>query len=401
MSHSARPRLTEVVETSSATTLELFFDLVFVFALTQVTAMMAHDLSVGGVLRGLCVTAILWWCWVCFSWVANTVKADEGPTEIAMFVGMGGMLVIALSIPEAFEDLGGGFLGPLVFALGYLVVRLVHLILFAFASRGDPGLRRQLSLFAVTMSGSTLLLLAAAPLDGIAEAVLWAGVILVDYGGTVLIGNKGWRIRSAKHFAERHGLIVIVALGESIVAIGVGMSGTAVSWPVLAASLLGLSISASIWWAYFKRVSLAGEHHLAELGGRQRTRMAQFAYSYLHLPMVAGIVLAALGMKKVLEYVSDPTRHSLTEGLSLVPATALLGGAALFLVAHATFARATHTVLGPFRLVVAGCLVVIIPLAQHVPALATIGGLSVVLVILNLWESFVGPGARRRTRSRT
>ena len=135
----------------------------------------------------------------------------------------------------------------------------------------------------------------------------------------MLIGNKGWRIRSAKHFAERHGLIVIVALGESIVAIGVGMSGTAVSWPVLAASLLGLSISASIWWAYFKRVSLAGEHHLAELGGRQRTRMAQFAYSYLHLPMVAGIVLAALGMKKVLEYVSDPTRHSLTDGLCLVP----------------------------------------------------------------------------------
>ena len=152
MSHSARPRLTEVVETSSATTLELFFDLVFVFALTQVTAMMAHDLSVGGVLRGLCVTAILWWCWVCFSWVANTVKADEGPTEIAMFVGMGGMLVIALSIPEAFEDLGGGFLGPLVFALGYLVVRLVHLILFAFASRGDPGLRRQLPLFAVAIA---------------------------------------------------------------------------------------------------------------------------------------------------------------------------------------------------------------------------------------------------------
>ena len=397
MIRPARPRLTEVVETSSATTLELFFDLVFVFALTQVTATMAHDLSVAGVLRGLCVTAILWWCWVCFAWVANAVKADEGPTEIAMFAGMGGMLVIALSIPEAFEDLDGGFLGPLVFALGYLVVRLVHLILFAFASKGDPGLRKQLSLFAVTMSGSTLLLLAAAPLDGVAESLLWAGVILVDYGGTVLIGNKGWRVRSAKHFAERHGLIVIVALGDSIVAIGVGMSGTPVSWPVLAASLLGLTVSASIWWAYFNRVSSAGEHHLAQLAGRQRTRMAQLAYSYLHLPMVAGIVLAALGMKKVLEYVSEPARHSLTDGLPLLPVTALLGGTALFLAAHAAFARAAHSGLGPFRLVVAGGLVLAIPLAQHVPALATIAGLSVVLVILNLWESFLGPRAGRGT----
>ncbi|GAA3689259.1 low temperature requirement protein A [Arthrobacter ginkgonis] len=395
MSRPARPRFREVVETSSATTLELFFDLVFVFALTQVTATMAHDLSAAGVLRGLCVTAILWWCWVCFSWVANVVKADEGPTEIAMFAGMGGMLVMALSIPEAFEDLGGGFLGPLVFALGYLVVRLVHLILFAFASKGDPALRKQVSLFAVTMCGSTLLLLAAAPLDGTAESLLWAGVILVDYGGTLLIGNKGWRVRSAKHFAERHGLIVIVAIGESIVAIGVGMSGTPVSWPVLAASLLGLTVSASIWWAYFNRVSADGEHQLAVSGGRQRTRMAQLAYTYLHLPMVAGIVLAALGMKKVLEYVSDSTHHSLAEGLSLLPAAALLGGTALFLAAHAAFARAAHTVLGPFRLVVAGVLVLAIPAAQHVPALAAIGGLSVVLVALNLWESFRGPRAGR------
>ena len=391
MSRPSRPRFREVVETSSATTLELFFDLVFVFALTQVTATMAHDLSVGGVLRGLCVTAILWWCWVCFSWVANAVKADEGPTEIAMFAGMGGMLVIALSIPEAFEDFGGGFLGPLVFALGYLMVRLVHLILFAFASKGVPGLRRQLSLFAVTMCGSTLLLLAAAPLDGTAESLLWAGVILVDYGGTLVIGNKGWRVRSARHFAERHGLIIIVAIGESIVAIGVGMSGTAVSWPVLAASLLGLTVSASIWWAYFNRVSAAGEHHLAVSGGRERTRLAQLAYTYLHLPMVAGIVLAALGMKKVLEYVSDSTHHSLAEGLPLLPATALLGGTALFLAAHAAFARAVRAVLGPFRLVVAGGLVLAIPVAQHVPALAAIGGLSVVLVLLNLWESFRSP----------
>jgi low temperature requirement protein LtrA len=319
----------------------VFFDLVFVFALTQVTALMAHDVTLLGLLHGMLITAIVWWCWVCFSWLANAVKADVGAARVAVFVAMAGMFVIALSIPEAFHDLDGGLDGPTTFAAGYLLVRLVHVVLFTMASRDDPGLRRQVTLFAGTMTGSTVLLLVAARFEGAAETVLWAAVLVVDYGGTLLIGNSGWRLRSGKHFAERHGLIIIVALGESIVAIGVGVAQEPISWPIIVASALGLSISGSLWWAYFDVVAVRAEHRLSQAHGRHRVAVAQMGYSYVHLPMLAGIVLVALGMKKVLEYVADLEHHTLADALSPVAAAALLGGAALFLLAHVVFGLVT------------------------------------------------------------
>lgn len=399
MAGTRRPaRVVEVGEGQSATTLELFFDLVFVFALTQVTAMMAHEASASAVLQGLLVVGIVWWCWVCYSWLGNLVQADEGLARVAMLCGMAGMFVIALTIPEAFHDFARGLDGPTVFALGYLVVRAVHILLFTLASQGDPELRHRLLFFGGTTFGSTVLLLIAAGFDGRTETMLWAGVLLVDYGGTLMLGSKGWRIRSPRHFAERHGLIVIVALGESIVAIGVGVALEPISWPVIAASVLGLAVSGSLWWAYFDVLALQAERNLSHVDDRGRVAMAQHAYTYLHLPLVAGVVLLALGLKKVMSYVADTEHHDLTDALGAVPTTALLGGVVMFLVAHAAFAVRTGCGVPWPRLVAAVVLVALLALGHDLPALAVLGLAAVVLVALNAWDTVRDLEARAEIR---
>ena len=258
-----RLRMEPAAEDASVTPIELFFDLVFVFALTQVTSLMAADLGDQGVLRGLLILALLWWSWVGYAWFCNVVRVDEGPVRLVLLLAMAAMFVLALAIPEAFDDRPGGLQGPIVVALCYFVFRLMHLVLFWVISRDDPGLRRQLVKFTPSMLGGTVLLLVASQFTGTTQTVFWGLALLADYGGTLLAGSEGWRLRSASHFAERHGLIVIVALGESIVAIGVGVGALPISWPIVGASGVGLSLCAALWWTYFDISALQGEHALA------------------------------------------------------------------------------------------------------------------------------------------
>ncbi|MGH2681190.1 MAG: low temperature requirement protein A, partial [Actinomycetota bacterium] len=287
MSTERHPRLLPVSEESRVAPIELFFDLVFVFTLTQVTALMSDDLTGRNIVRGLLVLALLWWCWVAYAWLGNVVQAEEGLGKAAMFAAMAAMFVMALTVPEAFEDLPGGLDGPVVVAFAYLVVRVLHLTIFWVAARteDDRGLRRQLLRFAPSVFGSTAILLVASQLEGTAQTLTWVAALVVDYVGTILGGASGWRLRSASHFAERHGLIVIVALGESIVAIGVG-AHVAISWPIIAGSSLGLALAGCLWWVYFDVVSIVAERVLRRLQGEERARLARDAYSYLHLPMV-------------------------------------------------------------------------------------------------------------------
>lgn len=394
-------RVVKAQEHSSATTLELFFDLVFVFALTQVTAMMAHEASWTGLLHGLLVMGIVWWCWVCYSWLGNVVRADEGFARLAVYVAMGGLFLMALTIPEAFHDFEGGLSGPMVFAVCYLLVRAVHIGLFVLVSRDDAGLRAQVVAFSATTALSTLLLLLAAGLHGTAQVLLWAAVLLVDYGAVLLLGNREgrtWRLRSPRHFAERHGLIIIVALGESIVALGVGVADKPISWAVVAASVLGLSVSGSLWWAYFDLDSLRAEHRFSRLEGKARVVFAQHAYTYLHLPMLAGIVLLALGLKKVLTYVADgDTAHA----LDLVALVALLGGVAMFLLAHLAFEARTGCGLSWPKVGALVAVLAMIPVghALHLPALIPLAALAVVLAALNVWETVAALETRDEVRS--
>ncbi|MEP7032977.1 MAG: low temperature requirement protein A, partial [Actinomycetota bacterium] len=330
MNDGRHPRIQSVSEEARVTPIELFFDLVFVFSLTQVTALMAGDLTGRGLTRCMLVLALLWWCWVGYAWLGNVMRADEGIARAAMFGAMAAMFVLALSVPEAFDDRSGGLNGPMLFAFAYLAVRLLHLAIFWLASGQDPGLRRQLLRFMPSVLGSTVLLLVASQLDGEGQTLTWVTAVVVDYVGTMLSGASGWRLNSASHFVERHGLILIVALGESIVAIGVGVGVGALplSGPIIVASVLGLTIAACLWWVYFDVVTLIGERVLRRSEGEERTRLARDAYTYLHMPMVAGIVLVALGLKKVIEFVGDGTHHGLSDALAWLPLATLYGGAA-------------------------------------------------------------------------
>ena len=391
-------RAQPLTEQSSVTTLELFFDLVFVFALTQVTATMADRLNAQGLLEGLLVFALLWWSWTGYAWLVNLVRADEGVARVGVFAAMAAMFVLALSIPEAFDDAPGGLSGPVVVAACYFAFRALHLVLFYLLSTGDAGLRRQLLRFTPSMLAGSALLLAAAGTDGTAQLWLWVAALTADYAGTYLGGAQGWRVRSAVHFAERHGLIVIVALGESIVAIGVGVARLPISWPIVVASVLGLALAAALWWAYFDVTALVAERALTAATDQSRARLAQDAYSFLHLPLVAGVVLLALGLKKVLEYVGDERAHALTDPLPGLALAALVGGVALYLLAHVAFARRTVGKLSTARLAVATLLVPLGWGASGLPALAALAALTVVVVALVAYESVRYAEDRDRVR---
>jgi low temperature requirement protein LtrA len=398
MSTPKHPRLMPVSEESRVTPIELFFDLVFVFSLTQVTALMAADLTIHGLVRGLLVLALLWWCWVGYAWLGNVVRADEGVGRLAMFSAMGAMFVLALTVPEAFDDLPGGLTGPVIFALAYLSVRLLQLLIFWMAAGDDYELRGQLIRFAPSVFGSTALLLVASQLHGTAQTWIWVALVVVDYVGTILAGASGWRLNSAAHFAERHGLIIIIALGESIVAIGGGVARLPISAPIIAASLLGLAVAGCLWWTYFDIASLVAERVLRKAQGEERARMARDSYSYLHLPMIAGIVLLALGLKQVLEYVGDVSDHRLSDPLALLPLAAMYGGVALYLLAHVAFRYRNVRSWNIQRIVVAVALLALIPAAARVPALAALGLLAAVLIALIVYEVMRFSEIRERVR---
>ncbi len=387
VSNGRHPRVLSITEEARVTPIELFFDLVFVFSLTQVTALIADDLTGWGIVRGMLVLALLWWCWVGFAWLGSVLRADEGIGRVAMFGAMAAVLVLALSVPEAFDDRLGGLSGPVVLAIAYLAVRLLHLVIFWLLASEDAALRRQLVRFMPSLFGSTALLLVASQLDGQAQTLAWLAAVVVDYVGTMLAGASGWRLNSAGHFAERHGLILIVALGESIVAIGVGVATLPISAPIVIASVLGLTIAGGIWWAYFDVVSLVAERVLRRAEGEERTRMARDAYTYLHFPMIAGVVLFALGMKKVLEFTGDGAHHDLSEALATLPLIAMYGGVALYLLSNVAFKYRIVHHSNLHRVVAAALLLALIPLAAQIPALAALGLLTAVMVGVTAFEA--------------
>ena len=365
------------------TPLELFFDLVFVLALTQCTALMAEDPSWENVVRGLLVLGVLWWAWVGYAWLTSVVDPEEGAVRFAIFGAMAGLLVVALCVPEAFGDLA------LLFAVAYGVVRIGQIVLFVVASRDEPKLRQSVSGLAVSTAIAVALLVGASFLDGLPQGALWALALLLDMGGPYLFGAEGWKLVPG-HFAERHGLILIIALGESIVAIGVGAEG-GVDAGVVAAAALGIALAAALWWLYFDIVALVAERRLSKAAvGREQNEIARDSYSYLHFPMVAGIVLVALGLKKTLEHVDDP--------LKLVPAVAMLGGVALYLLAHVAFRWRNIHRLSVQRIVCALALLALIPAALELPALASLAVATTLLWVLIAYETVRFAELRDRMR---
>jgi low temperature requirement protein LtrA len=352
--------------------LELFFDLVFVLAITQCTALMSHDPTWRGIGRGLVVLGLLWWSWVGYAWLTSVVDPDEGGVRLVLFAAMAALLVASLCVPDAFGDLG------LTLALSYGGVRVAHIALFVLASRDDAGLRKAVAGLAISTAIGIGILVAGSFFDGQARLAFWAAALVFDMSGPLVIDTSGWRL-VAGHFAERHGLIMIVALGESIVAIGVGAEA-GVDGGVIVAAILGIAVACAFWWAYFDVAALIAARRLAEVESlKERNALARDAFSYLHLPMVAAIVLVALGMKSTLAHVGDPLRWE--------TATALVGGAALYLLGHVAFKLRSLGSLSVQRLVAALVLLALVPLAHEVDALVTVAVVGVVLWSLIAFEA--------------
>jgi len=367
------------------TPLELFFDLVFVLALTQCTTLMAHEPTWRGLAKGVLVLAVLWWSWVGYAWLTGVIDPEDDLVRLSIFLAMAAFLVCALCVPHAFTNNAGAFAGA------YGVVRTAHISLFLLASREDPALRRAVLGLAMSSAGATALLAAAAFADGGLQGALWVAALVVDLGVPILlIDPAGWRLRP-HHFAERHGLIVIIALGESIVAIGVGAE-IGLTLGTATAAVLALIVTAALWWLYFDVVALVAARNLAraEAGGMQNA-MARDSYSALHLPMVAGIALIAVGFKKTF---GDVDAHLHTE-----TAAALFGGVAVYLLAHVAFRwRNIHT-LNRQRVVAAVVCLALLPATTAMPALAALGLLAGLLAGLVAYERIRFAEARARLRS--
>jgi low temperature requirement protein LtrA len=308
----------QVEQEHPVTPLELYFDLVFVFAFTQVTTLLSDDPTWGGLGRGLLILAALWWAWAGYAWLTNTVNPDEGAVWGAMLVAMAAMFVAALAVPDAFGH------HALVFGAAFLIVNLMHIALFVLAGRGDADLLAAVLRIAPSTLAGTALIIGAAFVHGAVRAMFWLAALAVGYFAPLLGGMSGWRVHPA-HFVERHGLILIIALGESLVAIGLGARGTGIGAGVIVAAVLGFVVATSFWLAYFDFFPMRGRQMLEERRGEARTALARDAYTYLHLPMVVGIVLFALAMKETLAHVGDE--------LDTIPALGLCGGSALYLFA--------------------------------------------------------------------
>jgi low temperature requirement protein LtrA len=370
-------------EDERVTPLELFFDLVFVLAITQCTALMAAHPTWEGIGRGIVVLGLLWWAWVGYSWLTSVVDPEEGAVRLAIFAAMAALLVAALCVPHAFSG------DDLVFACSYGAVRFAQVTLLGLAARGDPDMTHSVR----TLWGSTAvgvaIVAAGSFAHGSAQLAIWALALVLDMAGPFFFGSSGWKLVPG-HFAERHGLIVLIALGESIVAIGVG-ANHGVDAGVIAAAVLGTGLAAAIWWLYFDVVAIVAARRLARAEpGRPQNTMARDSYSYLHFPMVAGIILIALGMKKTLGHVGEP--------LDTVPAAALLGGTALYLLAHVAFRYRHVRTLNTRRLGLAVLLVALIPLAGELAALTLLAIVVVLLVVLIVYETHSYGDSRDRIR---
>jgi low temperature requirement protein LtrA len=385
--HHHAPHLNAVRrEGERVTPLELFFDLVFVLAITECTSLMSHHPSWTGLAQGLLVLGVLWWAWASYAWLTSVIDPEAGAVRLVFFAAMASMLIAAICVPEAFDDLA------LAFALSIGFFRVAHIALFAIAAGPDAtGLRNSTKALGVSTAVAVTLLAVASAFDGLPQAAIWVLALALDFGGPYFFGVEGWQLVPG-HFAERHGLIIIIALGESIVEIGAGAAGH-LDLGIGVAAVLGVGIAAALWWIYFDVVALVSAKRLGEAEpGRVQNALARDSYSYMHLLLVAGIVLTAFGLKTVIAHTSA---H-----LHWVPAFALLGGIALYLLGLVAFRyRHTHT-WNHNKLMFSAVFIALIPAATVIPALLTLAIGAALLALLVIREHAGYDERRDRLRAR-
>ena len=368
--------MTSVVEAPRVTTLELFFDLVFVFTLTQLTTVLFRAPNGRGLLQVVLMLGVIWWMYGGYAWLTNAVSAHTVPRRLLLFAAMGAYFGLALAIPTAFESTG------LAFGLAYLLIVVIHVALFTRAAAVSAA-RAILMLAPYNLSGA-LVVLAGGAIGGTAQYVLWGATGVLQWLTPLIRGTSGFLIEPA-HFVERHGLVVIIAIGESVVAIGFGASQLTLDGQLVAVALVGLALSACLWWLYFGGDDERAVQALLALPQLQRAQAALRAFGYWHIPMLLGIIAIAAVER-------EATAHPFSS-LNWARATILAGGVSAYLAGDVAFRAELSLGRVRWRSGAALLALVAIPIGVAFSPFAEIGFLVALLLGVILVE------ARRPSRA--
>jgi len=353
---------------------ELLWDLVFVFAVTQVTTLLRRDLDWAGFGRAMLVLALVWWAWSAFVWATNAQDPDARIFRAVLLVATGLIFIAGLALPQAFGRYGT------LFAITYAGVRFLHLGLYVDASRRGNASLATIGGFALTVAIGMILLVAGSFAHGSTRVVLWAAAAAIDYAGPAWLTRErlaGLQRVAVAHFAERYSLFIIICLGESIVSIGVGAGGHVLNAERVVAVSLALLITVGLWWTYFDHFAAIAEERLRVHDNA--VLAAADSYSYIHLLLVAGIIVFAVGAKEAVAHTGDP--------LAAAERLALCGGVALYLAGHTAFRLRIARELGVAKLVAAGACVVLFAVSGGWDAWVTAAALTGILGVLVAAES--------------
>ena len=357
---------TEAEEERKTSYIELFFDLVFVFAFTQVTALILEDTSVEGFLRSALVLAMVWWAWSAYAWMTDAIDVENSVTRLIMFAAMAAGFFMALSVPDAFQDEAAWF------AVAYFVARVLHTTLYAWGVRQDHGYLAAVIRLAPWFLVAALVALIGGFVDPDYRAWIWLASLAIDAVGTLTVGRREWRI-SPSHFAERFALIVIIALGESIVAIGIGTSNLERDTTYALSVVVAFAGVAALWWAYFDFTAIAAERSLRRASAAARVPLARDVFTFFHYPIVLGIILYAVAAKKTLEHPVDPLSDAGRWSLGL--------GVAMFLCAFALMRFRVLRRIACERLGAAAVALGVAVLLDGTDAIVTLGVVILVVVL--------------------
>jgi low temperature requirement protein LtrA len=352
--------------------LELFFDLVFVFAITQVVTLITEDTSAAGFARSTLVLGLVWWAWSGFAWMTNAIDVERLAVRLLFLLGMLGSLFMALAVPDAFQDEGAWF------AVAYFAVRILNVVLYDAGLRGDAAHRAAFRRLAPWFVLAPTVALVGGFVDGDARVALWALSLAIDVVGTLTVGRSGFRVSPA-HFAERYGLFVIIALGESVVA--VGLSAVELERDALFAATVAVAFAgvAALWWAYFDWPQRAAERRLRREPDATRGPLARDLYTFFHFPLVLGIIFYAVAAKKTIAHPDEP--------LSTAGRWALGIGVAAYLAAFALQRWRAVRIVAWERLAGGALALVAVVALQNLDAVVLLGAAVLLLVAVTAVEA--------------
>ncbi|WP_176308686.1 low temperature requirement protein A, partial [Micromonospora sp. NBS 11-29] len=375
---------------------ELFFDLAFVYAFLQVAALMADDPTWTGVARGLLVLTLLWLAWAGYCWLTVMITSEHRVVRLATLLVVALTTLLILASPQAFTDVSGGLDGPLVFVACYAVIRLLRLAALHIAGRRQPTLPKPRLRDATPTLLALALLLAAAlvprPADDIRllaplSVVLWLLAMAIDVmgNGRLTVGNL--RVTSPEHWTRRYSLVIIIGLGEAVISLGSAVTFTPVSLRVIVAVFLGTALLASLWWVYFGPGSAEAQRALAAARGERRIRLARDGYAWLHLPMVVGIVLVSLGLRKTMSVLGSRGLFEFGAPLYPVGHVALFGGVLIYLLGDLAFRYRLTGRYRPARVVRVLVVAALLPSTRELTALLALALLVAVCLAFTAFEA--------------